>query len=109
MQISLEDARKKWPEFIQVLEKDSPALTFILKLAELHEVNGNTFVIAVGHQFHRDKLNEKHCMQKIESMLAPIYGGNINLNIVLKDKKAIVEKKQELDSLASAFGGEVVA
>jgi DNA polymerase III subunit gamma/tau len=107
--IPFEEAKNTWPQFIQVLEKDSPSLTFILKLANLVETKGDTITIAVEHQFHRDKITEKNCIKKLEEMLQSVYKQDVHLNVILKNKEAVTEKKQELHELAAAFGGEVVS
>ncbi len=106
--ISLEEAHKGWPQFIQAIEKDSPALSFILKLAEVVETEGATFVLAVDHTFHRDKLMDKDCIKKLQSLLEPVYSQPVHIRVVLKKEEDKQDQKKELNALAAAFGGEVV-
>ncbi|MBU0569526.1 hypothetical protein KKB40_01950, partial [Patescibacteria group bacterium] len=104
---TLEQARDKWSELLEAINGDSPSLTFVLKMAQIVDINGNTISITVPYEFHKDKLECKKCRKQIESHLANIFDSKIKLAIEVVEE--VKEKEDpELQELASALGGEIV-
>ncbi|HYE60062.1 MAG TPA: DNA polymerase III subunit gamma/tau, partial [Candidatus Kapabacteria bacterium] len=52
---------RQWPAFLSAVETTSQSLVFILKMAQLIAVEGNTVTISVGYKFHQDKLLDQSC------------------------------------------------
>lgn len=107
---TLKEIKEKWDVFLNKIEADSPSLSFIIKSANLVDMSGNTLQISVGFKFHMEKLMEKTCQKKIESLLSEAINGNIKINVAV-DKDAVEKEEQknnELQDLTAIFGGEVV-
>mgnify|MGYP006420306241 FL=1 len=77
-------------------------------MAELKQVDGNTLQIAVGFDFHRDKLMEKKCKDSLEKALGEVMETKVKLDCVVEQKE-VVEEKNELQNLASSLGGEIIS
>jgi DNA polymerase III subunit gamma/tau len=105
---TLEDVEKNWDTFIKRIEESFTSLTFIIKMAELKQVDGNTLQIAVGFDFHRDKLMEKKCKDSLEKALGEVMETKVKLDCVVEQKE-VVEEKNELQNLASSLGGEIIS
>ena len=104
---ALEDVERHWPACMQTLEQNSPSLVFILKMATLRRVSGHTLTIEVQYSFHRDKLCDKPCKDKVESALSSLLGEKVDLCVEVT-QDAPEKDRQDLQELAAAFGGEVV-
>jgi len=105
---TLSEVESKWNDFMSRIEKLYPSLTFILKMAEIFDVQGNTLQVAVEFDFHRDKLLDKKCRTTLEKLLSEILGKKIKLDVVVQEKNGKVTEDDELKKLASSIGGEVI-
>ncbi|MFZ2189652.1 MAG: DNA polymerase III subunit gamma/tau [Candidatus Magasanikiibacteriota bacterium] len=104
---TMDDVKKHWNTFIRKIETDFPSLVFILKMAELKNVNENTLHISVGFSFHKDKIMEHKCKDSLENALGEIMSTKVRLNCVVEES----EQKQNSDDLkeiASSLGGEII-
>ena len=104
----LEDVKKNWDAFIKKIEEDFTSLSFIIKMAELKQVDGNTLQIAVGFSFHKDKLMEKQCKDSLEKALSEVMETKVKLDCMVEQKEEAQETKN-LQNIASSFGGEVIS
>ena len=102
---TLEQARAAWKDCLKKLESLSPALTFILTTAALKEVRGHTLYAEVQYRFHRDKIMEAGSYRQIQSVLSEQIGSPVQLEVNIPPA---AQEKNELQALATAFGGEVV-
>lgn len=96
---------KKWTEVLGLIEKDSPSLIFILRMASLLKLEGDTIILSVAFKFHQSKLTDKLNQRKIESVLAQVYGTKLHFDILVEEKDAPAQDVQEL---ATLLGGEVL-
>ncbi len=106
--VTKEEVENKWNEIIKRIESESPSLSFILKLADIHEISGNQITLAVHHSFHKDKLMEKACKRKVVDIFSDVLGKKTSLDIIITETKENPREDKELQDLASAFGGEIV-
>lgn len=104
---SLAEVEKNWNALLKKIEIELPSLTFILKMANLKEVDGNVLKIAVGFSFHRDKLMEKKCKDRLEKDLSGILGTKAKLEVVIEQAEQ-KQEKEELQNLAASLGGEII-
>jgi len=106
----LKEVEDKWNDFVGKIEASFPSLSFILKMADLLELNGNTLQIAVGFDFHRDKLMEKSYQRHLDKELSEIMGEKVKIEarVQEKAKESHTEEQKELQELASSLGGKVV-
>ena len=105
---TITDINDKWNEFLKIVETRFPSLSFILKMAQIIELSGDTLQVGVGFSFHRDKLMEKLCQKNLETILGELVGGRIRLEFILNGEARIKSENDELKDLASSLGGEIV-
>ncbi len=109
---SIEEIKSGWNAFVGTMEHVSPSLVFILKMAEVVKIDGNTVTIAVPYGFHRDKLMGKTCQRQIEQGLTDQFGTTIHIDVMVDEKGQqdvfSDAPSQEMIDLANALGGELV-
>ncbi len=105
---TLADVNAKWGEFLGKVEKQFTSLAFILKMAEISGLDGNTIKINVQYNFHRDKIMEKACQRNLETLLSDILGDRANIEASTQAKDDATPVSNELQELASSLGGEIV-
>lgn len=98
---------KAWGTFMANLETSQPSLVFLLRMAELKNVSGNTLTLAVQYPFHQNKLTERTTKKNLEDQLSDLLGGRVILQIEVHEQ-AGAQNTAALNDLAAAFGGEVV-
>ncbi|OGH77067.1 MAG: DNA polymerase III, subunit gamma and tau [Candidatus Magasanikbacteria bacterium RIFCSPLOWO2_12_FULL_47_9b] len=101
----------EWGAILDTMEKMSPSLVFILKMAHLKEIDGNTIVCTVEYSFHKDKLMETSSKKMIEHFFSEALHVPVLINIQLAEQKQPEENNtlpQELQGLVSALGGEIL-
>ncbi len=112
--LSLAEAKAGWENFIQKLGETSHALTFVLKMCTLENVEANSLSIKVPYQFHQEKLAEFKNKKLIDTALFSVYQRNLSLDchvvaapvVIADDSSSLPEN--DLMNLAAQFGGEVV-
>ena len=104
---TIEEVNSKWPEFISKVENQHPSLAFIVKMAEVSGLDGETVIVSVPYVFHQDKIMEKTCQKNLENILAEVLGkkSRIEAQVIHKEDNS----NDELQTLAADFGGEVIA
>jgi DNA polymerase III subunit gamma/tau len=109
--ITKEAVENIWSSFVSSLEKDTPSLVFIIKMAKIESVKGNTVTLSLEYSFHKDKILENTCKTKIQDELTKQLGTKVLLEAIVADKKekASEENNSELNELASLVGGQVVS
>lgn len=108
IEFSLIDIEKNWANFISKVEKDHPSLTFILKMSEILGLENNLLKIGVQYSFHANKINDKICQRNLENIMSDILGNKIHIEAVVQEKE-INEDRDDIQNLASNFGGEVLS
>lgn len=108
VEFSLADIEKKWTNFISKVEQDHPSLTFILKMSEIVGLENNTVKIGVQYSFHANKINDKICQKNLENIMSDIIGSRVRLEAIVQEKEK-TENKDDIQDLASSFGGEVLS
>ncbi len=98
---------EKWEVFILEIEKKFPSLSFILKMAEFHDIENNVVKIAVEYSFHRDKLMEKTYQYQLEEILSELCDTKVKIEAVVTEKTCPTAD-EELEKLASTMGGEII-
>lgn len=105
---SLPDIEKNWTNFISQVEKEYPSLTFILKMSEIINLENNLIKIGVQYSFHADKINDKVCQRNLENIFSEIIGNKVRIEAIVQEKEKNINQ-EEIQNLASSFGGEVVS
>jgi len=105
---TLEETKDKWNDFMRKVEDEKKSLSFVLKMTDLKDLEGNKLILSTDFSFHRDKLMENSNKKELEIILSEIMGSRMQLSVVLSEKSTTKEESQELKELASSLGGEIV-
>lgn len=105
---SLADVKNKWSEVVNNISKTIPSLTFILKMCSLDSVQEDGLHIALGFDIHKEKVEEIKNKKLIEDELEKVLGERIKLICEFVENKTNVNSDNELNNLATEFGGEVI-
>lgn len=95
-----------WPTFLSAVEKNSPSLIFVLKMATLESVENNTINLTVAYSFHKDKLMDQKCRDSIQKIFFDLLHAKVNINVLVRQGEKTVSS--DISDLASLVGGEVV-
>jgi len=106
--ISKQEVENNWQKCVEKLEKETPSLVFILKMAQLLDVSTNTLKFAVQYSFHQEKLMEKVTKARLEEILSNALETKVKIDISVSELDTPTIQNKELQDLASALGGEVV-
>jgi len=106
--ITKEEVEEKWGACISKIETKMPALSFIIKMAQLGEIEGNTINFSVQYSFHKEKIMDKLIKPQIEEALTEALETKVKINVTVEEKDTSKETNPELQDLAAALGGEVV-
>ncbi len=135
LNIDINVVREKWPEVLSKIKKHNHSLSFILRVCEPKEVNGDQVCVAFKYKFHKDRVDNPEIKRIIEKVLAEVYNGEIFLSAFVDEKiaaKEIEEKSKDLseqnnnekkssnkidnqvdnpaiDDLLKNFGGKIVS
>lgn len=96
--------QNNWNQFISEVEKRSPSLVFILKMANIGAVSEDQVDLKVKFGFHKDKLNQNDNKKKIEEAMSEAVDKKITIKVSTQNQT----DSQEVGDLAAALGGEVV-
>ncbi len=108
--LKIETVREKWPEMITRLADVFPSLIFVLKMAEIKEINNNEIIISLPYSFHKEKIEDIKCKIKIEEVFGELLGVKVILKCVVNENtESNAKNDSDLTILAAQFGGEVVA
>ena len=105
---TLDDAKDKWNDFIRKVEDEKKSLSFVLKMAEIKDLEGNKLILSTNFSFHSNKLMENENKKDLEEILTKIMGSKMQLNVIVSEKNKIKEESNELKELASSLGGEII-
>ena len=102
-----EEAEHQWAACIAQFEQDTPSLAALLRLATLETIAGNVLVVSVPYDFYRDKLTSAAYLPKLQGAISTMLHCPITVQVSVRAPAQAEE--HELQTLAAAFGGEVLA
>ena len=127
----------KWSEFLNRLKSVNHSLSFILQNCKLGEIANGKLSLVFKYKFHRDRINDASIKPLVEKTLADVYGGLINIDLLIDENLDLVtvapesmapssavaeqtstnsseknnseEPNNLLNNLLQTFGGEVIS
>ena len=106
--ITKADVETKWQVCMNIVEKETPSLAFVLKMAHLDEVDANTIKFSVPYTFHQEKLMDKQIKNRLETIFTDALETKMKIDVIVQEQAEQDRQNQELENLASALGGEVI-
>lgn len=102
--ISFEELNEKWSEVLNKINEKSPSLLFVLKMANLMEINENVLTLALPYDFHQKKIKDSKSNELLQGVFLEVFGENLQLQCTVAEKPF----NSEINDLAADFGGQVV-
>lgn len=128
----------KWSEFLNRLKSVNHSLSFILQNCKVGEIVNGKLSLTFKYKFHKDRINDANIKPLVEKTLADVYGGLINLDLLIDENLELVaiapesmapssavaeqtttnsseknnhseEPNNLLNNLLQTFGGEVIS
>ena len=129
--ITNEQILEKWNEVLAKVKQYNHSLSFILRVCQPRNLQGNQLCLAFKYKFHKDRVSEAAIKNAIEKVLHQVYGAPIVIEAVIDEnlevaanklvsdepidlKKSVPpepaqgEQGNMIDNLLKTFGGKVV-
>lgn len=106
--ITLEQVQAAWSKVVEKIGAHNPSLTFILNMCQLTHIDHDGLRLSLPYSLHKEKLEEPKNRQAIEAALAELFSEKIRIVCEVTSTQETTNHDQDLDSLAVAFGGEIV-
>lgn len=134
--ISQADIKGKWGELLVKIKQYNHSLSFILRVCEPRDINGNELCLAFKYKFHKDRINDIQTKNLVEKVISEVYGADIiikpiideelevNSNSLVSSEPISLEKKTEdaiesvqpapsenndtINNILKTFGGRIV-
>lgn len=88
------------------LEQNYPSLVFLLKMAKIKDITGDQLTVAVQYSFHEEKLMQPTNRRNLETILSALTNATVRLSVAVEENTG---PSNEVQSLAAAFGGQVIS
>ncbi len=102
--ISFEELNEKWSEVLNKINEKSPSLLFVLKMANLMEINENILTLSLPYDFHQKKIRDNKNNELLQGIFMEVFGEHLQLQCSVAEKPF----NSEINDLAADFGGQVV-
>ncbi len=80
-----QDFLSRWNEFLAKVKKYNHSLSFVLRVCEPRDVEGNKVCLAFKYKFHQDRMNEEKIREIVQKALSEVYGRNLTFEAVLDE------------------------
>jgi len=130
--INLTDSQiqEKWNEVLVKVKQYNHSLSFILRVCQPRNLEGNQLCLAFKYKFHKDRVSETAIKNIVEKVLYQVYGASITIEAVIdenlevaasklvSDEPVNLKKQPEpaqgeqgniIDNLLKTFGGKIVS
>lgn len=75
----------KWHEVLAKVKQHNHSLSFILRVCEPRDVNGNQVCLAFKYKFHKERISEHKIKILVEGVLKDVYGQNLLINAIIDE------------------------
>lgn len=106
--VAPEVAERAWVASIEQMEKESPSLASVLRTATVRGVRGSAITLSVPYRFHREQLEASTTRRRVELALAEAAGASLRMEISVDEPVPPSGAADDLSSVATALGGEIV-
>lgn len=83
--ISKEEIEEKWNEFLAKVKQQNHSLSFILRICQPKDIQGNKLCLAFRYKFHKDRVGDTNIKRLIESILRDVYKEPIIIEAVIDE------------------------
>lgn len=126
--LSCQEVKDKWPEFLVKIKKYNHSLSFILQNCSPQDLKAGQLKLIFKYKFHRDRALDSGVKPLIEKTLTEVFGGKIriqadldenfemppiNSSVDSPDNEKIVTEKpitnSPVNNLIKTFGGQIIS
>ena len=75
----------KWHEVLAKVKQHNHSLSFILRVCEPRNVNGNQVCLAFKYKFHKERISEHKIKILVEGVLKDVYGRDLLINAIIDE------------------------
>ncbi|RLC37289.1 hypothetical protein DRH27_03985, partial [Candidatus Falkowbacteria bacterium] len=83
--LNLDSLLSKWNEVQIRTKKYNHSLSFILRVCEPKELNGENLTLAFKYKFHRDRIEDISIKKLVENILKEVYGRQILIKTIIDE------------------------
>jgi DNA polymerase-3 subunit gamma/tau len=127
----------KWNEVLVRIKQHNHSLSFILRVCQPQDINGNRLCLAFKYKFHKDRMNDVNIKILVEKVLHEVYGAPLEIESIIDESLEVSngngsmkpfpeqpsqaptnvaesattsteQSSKMIDSLLKTFGGKVV-
>ncbi len=79
----------KWHEVLAKVKKYNHSLSFILRVCQPRDINGNQLCLAFKYKFHKDRISDLTIKRLVEKVLHEVYGTQLTIEAVIDENLAV--------------------
>jgi hypothetical protein len=96
--VTIEQILEKWQEFLVRIKSYNHSLSFILRVCQPRNLNGQELCLAFKYKFHKDRVTDPNIKALLERVLKETYGANLTI-------EAAIDENLEVETAAITDGG----
>jgi len=100
--ITLEEIKKKWPEFVEELKLYNYSLSGLVKSTCLVGIEGDNLVLACDYSFHQERITDNKNVRLLEDVFEKIFSAKLRFDCVVKDNLSNEDRKKVDDAKEKA-------
>ncbi len=107
---TIEQIKSQWEQLIAKISENNHSLAFILKMCGLEKIESGLLYITVPYSIHKEKMEEAKNKRALEDSLLEFFQETIGVSCAVQFTALINNTipDQEINKIATEFGGEVV-
>jgi hypothetical protein len=87
--LSLADVQSKWNEFLTKVKRINHSMSFVLKVCQPVNVDGQTVCLAFRHKIHKDRISEAGIKAMVEEVLKEVYNQDLLISAIIDENISI--------------------
>lgn len=99
-----ENILAKWNEVLASVKKYNHSLSFILRVCQPKDIDGNQVCLAFKYKFHKDRINEPGIRAIVEKVFNEVYGLPLTVEAVIDENMEVADNSDEISVQPAAQG-----
>jgi len=84
-ELNVEILIQKWNEVLAKIKKHNHSLSFILRVCEPRNIEGNKVCLAFKYKFHKDRMTDLTIKKIVEKVLHEVYGTPLLIDVIVDE------------------------
>jgi len=107
LNLSQEEIKEKWPEFLVKIKKYNHSLSFVLQNCEPREIKEGKLCLVFKYKFHQDRLNDNTIKGIVERTLTEVFGSGLTFSSLVDENLEVVKKIDNTDIILDSPNSSV--